>query len=113
MLLRIALSPQNSKAIAPPNALLSVRLAPSCVDNLYTNSVPRVQKCSERSGRSERSARAEQCSERKSRFGVFQQLAKRLCPLELYRDSVQGGTVSLKSYCMVVETHRAGTKQML
>ena len=27
----------------------------------------------------------------------FQQVAKRLCPLELYRDSVQGGVVGLKS----------------
>ena len=75
--------------------------------------VPGVQKCSERSGSSERSARAEQCSERKLRFWVFQQLAKRLCPSELYRDSVQGSTVGLKSYCTVVEIHRAGTEQML
>ena len=74
---------------------------------LYPNNVPGVQKCSERSGRSERSARAEQCSERKSRFWVFQQLAKRLCPSELYRDSVQGGAVGLKSYLTVVEIHRA------
>ena len=43
----------------------------------------------------------------------FQQLAKRLCPSELSRDSMQGGTVGLKSYCTVVEIHRAGTKQVL
>ena len=49
----------------------------------------------------------------KSRFLLFQQLAKRLCSLELYRDSVQGGVVGLKSYCTVVEIHRAWTKQML
>ena len=35
------------------------------------NAVPGVQECSERSGRSERSARAEQCSERKSRCSFF------------------------------------------
>ena len=63
---------------------------------LAGNVVPGVQECSERSGRSERSARAEQCSERKSRFWVFRQLAKRLCPSELYRDSVQGGAAGLK-----------------
>ena len=45
-------------------------------------------------------------------LGFFQQLAKRLCPSELYRDSVPGGTVGLKSYCTVVETHRVGTKQV-
>ena len=67
-----------------------------------------VQKCCERSGRSERSAHTEQCSERTLRYSFFQQLAKRLCPSELYLDSVQGGTVGLKSYCMVVESHRAG-----
>ena len=43
----------------------------------------------------------------KSRFWVFLQLAKRLCPLELYRHSVQGGAVGSKSYLMVVETHDA------
>ena len=47
-----------------------------------------------------------------SRLWVFQQLAKRLCPSESYRDSVQGGTVGLKSYCTVVEHHRAGRKYM-
>ena len=33
--------------------------------------------------------------------------AKRLCPLELYRDSVQGGAVGSKSCLAVVETHDA------
>ena len=42
----------------------------------------------------------------KSRFLLFQQLAKRLCPLELHRDSVQGGAVGLKSYCTVVDIRR-------
>ena len=36
---------------------------------LYPNDVPRVQECSERSGRSERSARAEQCSEQNRGLG--------------------------------------------
>ena len=74
---------------------------------LAGNNVPMSQECSERAGRSERSAHAEQCSERKSRFWVFQQLAKRLCPSELYRDSVQGGAVGWKSYLTAAETHDA------
>ena len=48
----------------------------------------------------------------KSRFLLFQQLAKVQCPSESYRDSVQGGVVDLKSYCTVVEIHRAETKHI-
>ena len=73
---------------------------------LYPNSVPRVQECSERS------AHAERCSEQESRFWVLPQLAQRICPSELYRDSVQGSAVGLNSYCTVVDNHRAGTGQM-
>ena len=39
-------------------------------------------------------------------LGGFQQLAKRLCPLEPHRESVLGGAVGLKSYCTVVEIRR-------
>ena len=45
-------------------------------------------------------------------FLVLLQLAKRLCPFKLYRDSVQGGMVDSKSYCAVVKTHRDETSQV-
>ena len=45
-------------------------------------------------------------------FLVLLQLAKRLCPFKLYRDSVQGGMVDSKSYCTVVKTHRDETSQV-
>ena len=45
-------------------------------------------------------------------FWVLLQLAKRLCPFKLYRDSVQGGMVDSKSYCTVVKTHRDETSQV-
>ena len=38
-------------------------------------------------------------------FLVLLQLAKRLCPFKLYRDSVQGDMVDSKSDCTVVKTH--------
>ena len=37
------------------------------------------------------------------------ELAKRLCPFKLCRDSVQGGVVDAKSYLTVVEILRAGS----
>ena len=45
-------------------------------------------------------------------FWALLQLAKRLCPFKLYRDSVQGGMVDSKSYCTVVKTHRDETSQV-
>ena len=39
-------------------------------------------------------------------FLLLLQLAKRLCPFKLYRDSVQGGMVDSKSYCTNAKTHR-------
>ena len=50
---------------------------------------------------------------RASRFVFFQLLAKVLWPLELYRDSVHGGVVGLKSYLTVVESHDAANISML
>ena len=41
-------------------------------------------------------------------FLVLLQLAKRLCPFKLYRDSVQDGVVDAKSYCTVAQILRAG-----
>ena len=45
-------------------------------------------------------------------FLVLLQLAKRLCPFKLYRNSVQGGTVDSKSYCINAKTHRDGASQV-
>ena len=45
-------------------------------------------------------------------FFVLLQLAKRLCPFKLYRNSVQGGTVDSKSYCINAKTHRDGASQV-
>ena len=45
-------------------------------------------------------------------FWMLLELAKRLCPFKLYRDSVQGGMVDSKSYCAVVKTHRDETSQV-
>ena len=39
-------------------------------------------------------------------FLVLLQLAKRLCPFKLYRNSVQGDVVNSKSYCTNAKTHR-------
>ena len=53
---------------------------------------------------------------RKLRFSVLLiiiMLARRLCPLELYRDSVQGGAVGSESYLMVVEIHDAAVIRTL
>ena len=38
-------------------------------------------------------------------FWVLLQLAKRLCPFKLYRNSVQGGMVDSKSYFTNAQTH--------
>ena len=38
-------------------------------------------------------------------FLVLLQLAKRLCPFKLYRNSVQGGMVDSKSYFTNAKTH--------
>ena len=40
------------------------------------------------------------------------QIAKRLCPFKLYRDSVQGGMVDLKSYSTMLKTHRDETSEV-
>ena len=45
-------------------------------------------------------------------FFVLLELAKRLCPFKLYRDSVQGGMVDSKSYFTVVKTHHDETSQV-
>ena len=39
------------------------------------------------------------------RFAFFRKLARVLCPLEPYSDSVHGGALGLKSYRMVVDAH--------
>ena len=45
-------------------------------------------------------------------FLVLLQLAKRLCPFKLYRNSVQGGMVDSKSYCTNAQTHRDQASQV-
>ena len=45
-------------------------------------------------------------------FLILLELAKGLCPLKLYRDSVQGRMVDSKSYCAVVKTHRDETSHV-
>ena len=40
------------------------------------------------------------------------QLAKRLCPFKLYRNSVQGGMVDAKSYLTNAKTHHDEASQM-
>ena len=40
------------------------------------------------------------------------ELAKRLCPFKLYRDSVQGRMVDSKSYSTSVKTHQDETSQV-
>ena len=45
-------------------------------------------------------------------FFVLLQLAKRLCPFKLYRNSVQGGMVDSKSYCTNAKTHRDEASQV-
>ena len=45
-------------------------------------------------------------------FLVLLQLAKRLCPFKLYRNSVQGGMIDAKSYFTNAQTHHDDASQM-
>ena len=45
-------------------------------------------------------------------FQALLQLAKRLCPFKLYRNSVQGGMVDAKSYFTNAKTHHDEASQM-
>ena len=45
-------------------------------------------------------------------FLLLLQLAKRLCPFKLYRDSVQGGMVDSKSYCTNAKAHHDETSEV-